>query len=218
MDNKELVLLAGKGGSGGGSGDVTAAAVASAIHSMNDTQKSGVRSDIGAEPEKLTVTITKSGNQYSADKTYAEITAAVSAGKIVTGSYAGTEVYLASAKSGADIQFFSLVPKSGLNLAEGFTLTLYALASNEALTVVTIDYPPSVVDAESVAAAINSFSAAQASAALTALGGEAAPTIVNVSGQTPSIAAQNNTIYQKYDYTDYNKSNTIFAIVFNYLL
>lgn len=179
-----------------GGGDVTAEAVLAALEDMTDEEAAAALAAIDGEPEKLAVSITKTGNQYSADKTYAEITAAVAAGQIVSASYAGTEVYLASAKSGTDIQFFSLVPKSGLNLAEGFTLTLYALASNEAMTVATIDYPPSAVDAASVAAAISSFSAAQASAALSALGGEAAPTIVNVSGQTPSITAQDNTIYQ----------------------
>lgn len=53
MDNKEIVILAGKGGGGGG----------------------------GAEPGKFIVTVTESSGNYSANKTVTEIATAYAAGK-----------------------------------------------------------------------------------------------------------------------------------------
>ena len=85
MDILDAVLAAqiAKNGSGGGGGSVTAGAVATAISQMTSAQAAQARSDLGAEPEKFVVAVTETGNTFSADKTFAEISAAISAGKIV---------------------------------------------------------------------------------------------------------------------------------------
>lgn len=69
------------------SGAVTAAAVASAISDMNATQTAQALSDLGGEPQKMTVTFTESGGVISADKTISEIKAAYDAGKTINGIY-----------------------------------------------------------------------------------------------------------------------------------
>ena len=61
---------------------------ANSVHYTEDTgktdaQKAQARANIGAEPNKFVVTVTDEGETYSADKTFAEITAAISAGKTV---------------------------------------------------------------------------------------------------------------------------------------
>lgn len=83
--------LAGKGSSGGG-GEVTASAVASAIGDMNATQRAQALDDLGGEPQKIVVSVTKSGSHYSVDKTYAQINAAYQAGASVVFSYGGTAI------------------------------------------------------------------------------------------------------------------------------
>lgn len=79
MDNKEMVILAGKSGSGA---SVTPASVASAIHGMSDEQAAQALADLGGGKPPCIVTITDDGG-YVADKTYAEITAAHTAGLTV---------------------------------------------------------------------------------------------------------------------------------------
>lgn len=91
-------IIAAKLFGGGGSADVTAAAVAAAISGMTPAQKSGVRSDIGAEPQRLTVTVTESSGTYTGNKTFAEMwTAYHTNHKTVTVAFADDEFVLSSA-------------------------------------------------------------------------------------------------------------------------
>lgn len=83
MDNKEIVVLAGKGSSGGGGGSVTPASIVTATGQMDGTQKATTRNNLGAEAKKFVVTVTESGGTYSADKSYGEIADALEAGKTV---------------------------------------------------------------------------------------------------------------------------------------
>ncbi len=193
------------GGGGGGGGSVTAAAVLSAMQAMSNAQAAAALAAIDGEPEKLTVTITKTGNQYSADKTYAEITAAVTAGKIVQAVYGKTEVFLAKAEASADIHFFSIVPKNSIDFTKGFTLTLYALADNESMTVASIDYQPITVDAALSSSSTNPVQNKVIDAALalkadaSALNNKAdKPTVVtDLSSTSITLAsAADNTIYE----------------------
>ena len=89
MDNKDLVaIFGGKRGEGPG-GDVTAAAVLTALQAMSNAQAAAALTAIDGESKKLTVTITESGGVYSADKTFTEIKAAYDAGKTVEAVYDG---------------------------------------------------------------------------------------------------------------------------------
>lgn len=93
MNNLLYALIAAKlAGGGGGGGEVTAAAVASAIGDMNATQRAQALDDLGGEPQKIVVSVTKSGSNYSVDKTYAQINAAYQAGASVVFSYGGTAI------------------------------------------------------------------------------------------------------------------------------
>lgn len=91
MDILDAVLAAqiAKNGSGGGGG---------AVSSVNG--KTGavvlVADDLGAEPEKFIVRVTESSGTYSADKTFAEISAAYESGKSIEVIYGGTIYYLVS--------------------------------------------------------------------------------------------------------------------------
>lgn len=61
---------------------------------MNNTQKAQTLDNIGGEPKKLIVTITQSGNTYSANKTFDEIEEAFSTNKTVVVVYEGQEYAL----------------------------------------------------------------------------------------------------------------------------
>ena len=80
MNNKELVILAGKK-QGGGS--VTPASIVTATSQMTAQQASDTLDNIGGEPEKLIVTVTYDAlnDEYTADKTFEEIIEAVDSGK-----------------------------------------------------------------------------------------------------------------------------------------
>lgn len=90
-------IIAAKLFGGGGSADVTAAAVAAAVHSMNGTQKAAVRSDIDAEQKRLIVKVTASAGSYAADKTFAQMWAAYSADRAVAVAMGDGEFALAEA-------------------------------------------------------------------------------------------------------------------------
>ena len=92
MNNKELVILAGKK-QGGGS--VTPASIVTATGQMTAQQASDTLDNIGGEPEKLIVTVTESGGVCSADKTFAEITAAHTEGKTVVATIGGEAEFVA---------------------------------------------------------------------------------------------------------------------------
>lgn len=69
---------------GGGSAAVTPASVVQATRQMSAQEAQSTRENLGAEPEKLVVTVTDDGQgSYTADKTFSEIEAAISAGKNV---------------------------------------------------------------------------------------------------------------------------------------
>lgn len=70
------------GGGGVGTSDYTDLSNKPKINSVTLSGNKSL-SDLGIEPEAMTVTITESGGSYSADKTYAQIMAAVAAGKRV---------------------------------------------------------------------------------------------------------------------------------------
>ena len=107
MNNKELVILAGKK-QGGGS--VTPASIVTATSQMTAQQAEDTLGNIGGEPKKLVVNVTESGGVYSADKTYAEIAEAVSGGKTVVAIYDGVYFnYLTSDDDESVIYFAALV-------------------------------------------------------------------------------------------------------------
>lgn len=97
MDNKDLVALFAAQNGSAPSGDVTPAAVAAAVHSMNGTQKAAVRSDIDAEQKRLIVKVTASAGSYAADKTFAQMWAAYSADRAVAVAMGEGEFALAEA-------------------------------------------------------------------------------------------------------------------------
>lgn len=98
MDNKDLVALFAAQNGSGPSGDVTAAAVAAAVHAMTAVQKAGVRTDIDAEPAKLVVTVTESSGTYAANKTFSQMwTAFASGGKTVSVAMGESEYTLSEA-------------------------------------------------------------------------------------------------------------------------
>ena len=93
MNNKELVILAGKK-QGGGS--VTPASIVTATGQMTAQQAADTLGNIGGEPEKLVVTVTEANGVYSADKTYEEITDAINAGKICVAICGDDKYYLSN--------------------------------------------------------------------------------------------------------------------------
>lgn len=64
--------------------------------------------DVGAEPEKLIVTVTKSGSTYSANKTHAEMSVARAAGKEIVVRYADHDFHVETTDM-ADFKFICLV-------------------------------------------------------------------------------------------------------------
>lgn len=188
MTNKELAALfalSGNGGGGGGGGDVTAAAVLSALQAMTNAQAAAALTAINGEEKKLTVTVTESGGVYSADATYAQITAALAAGKLVVLVYGSVEAYYSKSAASAE-EFVGIVPKNDNSLSDGFTLTFFAVNSSNAVTVQSINYPPIKVDA---ALSSSSENPVQNRVVNTALGNKADKTlIVTVSGSNPLVS------------------------------
>ena len=107
MNNKELVILAGKK-QGGGS--VTPASIVTATGQMTSQQAADTLDNIGGEPEKLIVTVTQSGGVYSADKTYAEIEAAITDGKTVAARTEYEDFFLVGYGDSDEFVFYSLYP------------------------------------------------------------------------------------------------------------
>lgn len=120
-------LLAKKNGGGGGSADVTAAAVASAIGSMNSTQKASSRTALGAAQEPMVVEITESSGTYSASESLADIQAAIAAGREVYAVNAyGAEAHLFGQESGG-LQFAAFDDSNGGSVV---TLRVYTISSS----------------------------------------------------------------------------------------
>lgn len=134
MDNKDIVVLAGKGSSGGGGGEVTPASIVTATGQMDGTQKATTRSNLGAEAKKLVVTVTKSGSVYSVDKTYAQINAAYQAGASVVFWYGGNAIAYFD-DSGVEDAFIAEICHYGSNGPE-----LVMIAVTESDTVVGGEY------------------------------------------------------------------------------
>lgn len=106
-------IIAAKLFGGGGSADVTAAAVSAAISGMTAAQKAGVRTDIDAEPAKLIVTVTESSGTYAANKTFSQMwTAYTTDHKTVTVAMGDTEFVLSVADP-SGMAFSSLSVGSG---------------------------------------------------------------------------------------------------------
>ena len=146
MNLMEAIIAAKLWGGGGGGGSVTAAAVLSAMQDMSDAQAALALAAIGGEPEKLTVTITKTGNQYSADKTYSQISAALTAGKIVEAVY-GNKVAVCIGNVVGSIQFVLIESYNNYSLTDGFKITFFDVESNDSMLVGEISYSPITVDA-----------------------------------------------------------------------
>lgn len=119
-------IIAAKLFGGGGSADVTAAAVAAAISGMTAAQKAGVRTDIDAEPAKLIVTVTESSGTYAANKTFSQMWTAYNTDhKTVTVAMGDTEFVL-SAADPSGMAFSSLSVGSG-----NATLSMLAVDEND---------------------------------------------------------------------------------------
>lgn len=80
-DNKELVILAGKGGGGGGSGTDSNAVHYTADSGKSDAERAAALANVGGQPKRFVITVTESSGVYSADKTFAEIIAAIEDGR-----------------------------------------------------------------------------------------------------------------------------------------
>ena len=93
-DNVSALLAMAGGGSGGGGGSVTPASIVSATGDMTAQQAADTLGNIGGEPEKLVVNVVWNGGIYSADKTFAEIRAALDAKKTVVCQYSSARFTL----------------------------------------------------------------------------------------------------------------------------
>lgn len=187
MNLMEAIIAAklGGGGGGGGGGDVTPASVLTALENMSAAQAALALAAISGEPQKLTVTVTESGGVYSANATYAQITAALTAGKIVVLVSGSVEAYYSKTAASA-VEFVGITPKNDNSLSDGFTLTFYTVNSSNAVTVTALNYPPITVDA---ALSSSSENPVQNKVINTALGNKADKTlIVKVSGSNPLVS------------------------------
>ena len=125
MNNKEAVILAGKGGGGGGSG-TDSNAVHYTAETKSDSEKAAARANIGAEPERFIVTITKSGSTISAaDKTFAEILAALADGKICEIHDGDAVAYLSNTDKSTQADFTTVI---------GEAVCLYQVESDDSWT------------------------------------------------------------------------------------
>lgn len=99
-----------------GTEGVTAASVASAIGDMTAQQAATTRGNLGAEPEKFVVTITydDQNDEYTADKTVAEMYAAYQAGKNLVALFNNLEYILCSVTSDPMVSFTN-IETSGSN-------------------------------------------------------------------------------------------------------
>ena len=97
-DGQSFDVMDGQGGSG--SSDYDDLTNKPQINSVALTGNKSL-SDLGIEPEAFVVTITQSGSTYSADKTYSNTAAAISAGKRVV-----------AVLNGYEYQLFNYVPDS----------------------------------------------------------------------------------------------------------
>jgi len=85
-----------------GGGSVTPASIVTATGQMTSQQAATTRENLGAEPEKFVVTVTDDGQGgYTADKTFAQISAAYDAGKIIQAVLEATMFPLISIAYGA---------------------------------------------------------------------------------------------------------------------
>lgn len=149
----------------GSGADVTAAAVAAAIGDMNRTQTAQALEDLGGEKKLLAVTVTGSGGNYSADKTYTEITTAYAA---------GNKLRFAIERSyGTIVTDDVLIVNETLVLA--FATIAQSITSNPEMIIVSIN-PHNQVGVVSNPLTIK-------------------PTTVTVSGTTPTITPADNHIY-----------------------
>lgn len=110
-----------------GGGDVTAAAVLEAMEAMDSTQAADALDAIGGEPEKMAVTVTESGNAYYADKTFAEIDEAISAGKTVFVVWDNNQFTLVYYGEDRDALFFCI---NGLTNSDDDPCTVYLFYMN----------------------------------------------------------------------------------------
>lgn len=90
---------------GGGGGSVTPASIVTATGQMTEQQAADTLDNIGGEKSKLVVTVTKSSNVLYADKTFAEIEAAVGNKKTVVVTYDGITYGLVRATTGLTYGF-----------------------------------------------------------------------------------------------------------------
>ena len=164
-------IIAAKLGGGGGGGSVTPASVLSALEGMTAEQAALALAAIDGEPEKFTITFTESGGVYSSDKTYSQISAALTAGKIVLAAYGNKTAYCIGNIGGA-IQFVLIESYNNYSLTDGTKITFFDVEANDSVSVGSINYPPVSVDAASVLTAIQAMSSVQAAAVLTKIGGE----------------------------------------------
>ena len=104
---------------------VSATVVASAIGDMTSAQAAQALEDLGGEPERFVVTISESGGVYSADKTYAEISAAKTAGKDLVLNIGLCTVPLVESGS----EFYGYVLS-----ADGYFLSIVSIASTDVVT------------------------------------------------------------------------------------
>lgn len=206
-------IIAAKLFGGGGSADVTAAAVAAAISGMTSAQKAGVRTDIDAEPAKLIVTVTESSGTYAANKTFSQMWTAYNTDHKTVSVEMGDTEFVLSAADPSGMAFSSLSVGSGnatlsmLTVDENDDWNYAEFAAEQKPTTVTVSGTT-----PTIAAAANTVYNCGELASLTVSSSPAsgAYSIVFTSGATPTVTSFPATILGLEDFAP--EANTLYEI------
>ena len=155
-------LLAMKGGSGGGGGGGTDSnAVHYSADTKTDAERAAALANVGGEPQKLVVTVTQSGGVYSADKTFAEIEAAIDGGKTIEATYLEDVFHLQYHEAEESVTFTNVADWTN-STVYGLEIRRLSIANDDSVSHLTDEYeqrPRKVTDLSSTSITLASAAA-----------------------------------------------------------
>lgn len=165
------------------------AAVLYTAQILTDNAKAQARSNIGAtEPEVFRIHIASNSGVYSMDCTWSDISAAITAGKVVLARFSDREYYRNGDPTEDGVQLSRIyIHSNGAVYGESFTISDTG----------TITHQNAVrLDTSALWAGVLSLSSAEKAQARSNIAAPEAPTEITLGGTTVTIAeAEDNTIY-----------------------
>ena len=146
---------------GGSGGSVTPASIVTATGQMDLQQAADTLDNIGGEPKKLTVTVTQSGGVFSADKTFADIEAAIAGGKTIEATYLEDVFHLQYYEAEESVAFTNVADWTN-STVYGLEIRRLSIANDDTISYLTDDYeqrPRKVTDLASTSITLASAAA-----------------------------------------------------------